>query len=262
MSQHDILKPIGLNKANDLVDSICRDAKAYRHGAKLKHLIIPLDPGSGRTTYIEYLTGMFKEHGVLEFICSTDDYIEVTIDASSPRRIAETFSMVKETADYDNDYCNVVAMDISDVASYIGQTQYKDFLEYIKNLSKTAFLVLFVNSEPSRNEDTVIKGIIETAGEDLFVRLPYEPYTNEEICLVIQRIIMENGIDITDKKKFNNSLSDLLSEFNITHVKDAVKIADALLHLADYSEDPVIDYESLLYLKSNRDNTNERSGNK
>ena len=68
MKHYDITKPIGLAIPCKEIESTCNNAHMYKRcGLRPKHYIIPLDPGSGRTTLVEYMTDKYKEAGVLSF---------------------------------------------------------------------------------------------------------------------------------------------------------------------------------------------------
>ena len=68
MKHYDITKPIGLATPCKEIESTCNNAHMYKRcGLRPKHYIIPLDPGSGRTTLVEYMTDKYKEAGALSF---------------------------------------------------------------------------------------------------------------------------------------------------------------------------------------------------
>ena len=166
MKEYIIERPIGLTSLCEEVDRICQKAEAYRHGARLRHLIVQMDRGNGRTTYLEYLTEMFKKHKILDFTCSRDDYLELDLDASSPSGVAYMFSAIDEAAVYDNEYSNVVGIDVSDMARHLGTLQDRIFITGVKKLCKTAFVVFFIGSSPTGDEEKLIEGIIKAVGSD------------------------------------------------------------------------------------------------
>lgn len=130
MRCYNIPRPIGLESPCAEIESVCANAHLYKRcGKKPMHLIVPLDSGNGRTTFVEFLTDMYKKHGILSFTSGLDDYVEVTLDGSSTNKIAQAFSTIQEAAIYDNFYRNVAAVVISDVAKYINGPQLQEFLK-------------------------------------------------------------------------------------------------------------------------------------
>ena len=229
----NIDKPIGLIGPCKEVETMCENAKAYQHGAKLTHLILPLDSGSGRTTFVEYLTNMFKAHRVMSFTCSRDDYMEVSIDASSPLLIERAFKSIDDNADYANEFSGIVGLDISDVASHLGEKQLPVFLKNCKELCEHALVVLFVHSEPTKNEEILIKKLLETI--DFVKRIEVEAYTNDDICSIIIKTVLNHGIEIEHESSFRSALSKIAYEYEITGIKDAMITANAIVQFADYS---------------------------
>ena len=136
MKRHEITKPIGLTNLCEEVENICENACIYKCGLRPKHLIVPLSSGSGRTTFVEYMTDMYKEHGIFDFSGSLDDYIEVTIDGSSSRSIAQAFASFR--AVYRNDYSNVAAINVEDMAKYLSAPQFADLMRHVKELCRNA----------------------------------------------------------------------------------------------------------------------------
>ncbi len=242
----NVERPVGLNALCEEVERVCREAEAYRHGARLKHLIVPMDPGSGRTTFIEYLTDMFRINGILSFVCSTDDCLELTADASSPMEIRNVFAEIREAADYDNRNSNVIGIDVTDLSNYIGQTQFREFMTGIREVCRTAYVVFFVSACPTKNEETMIGKIIDAVGKDYIKRMTVEPYSREELCGITVKKLKEHGIGIRNDRQFREALSNLAFVAGCSTVADADNIADALIHIADYSgKEPVIDENSV-----------------
>ena len=142
MRDYLINRPIGLDELCLEVEEVCKNPLRYgRCGVKPRHLIIPMDTGTGRTTFVEYLTSMYKSHKILDFLSGPDDYIEVTFDGSL-LQMRKAFSMIDSMAVYTNEYSNVVSMDISNVAPHLNETQCVEFINGCKKLGEAAYMVL------------------------------------------------------------------------------------------------------------------------
>ena len=104
MKHYDITKPIGLATPCKEIEHTCSKAQMYKQcGLRPNHYIIPLDPGSGRTTLVEYMTDKYKEAGVLSFNSGLDDYIEVAFDGSL-QQLKQAFAAIDSAAVYTNEY--------------------------------------------------------------------------------------------------------------------------------------------------------------
>lgn len=255
-----ITKPIGLREPCAEVENVCQNARVYQFGGQLKHIILPMDPGTGRSTFIEYLTNMFRAHGVLEFACSRTPYLEVTVDPSSPRHVQDTFTKIHAAADYANEYADVVGLDVSEMANYLNQAQMKEYLRNVQALCKTAFVVFFIHANPSKNEESLIEKTIEAVGSDRIKRLKVSAYTKEDICALITKFLADHGIEVEQSPNFDKALGNIVSEFYLTSVKDAISTAQELVHFADFSDViPVITANGLSSMSECWRNNNERS---
>ena len=244
MKYNDITKPIGLIDFCSEITSVCDKAHIYKNcGLKPDHLIVPMDSGCGRTTILEYMTDMYKQYGILNFSGGLDDYIEVTFDGT-PQQLRQVFADIDSAAVYSNFYSNIVGMDISNIAPHINETQFADFLINIKKVCDHACVVFFVHFVPNRNEERLIEKLCDSI--ENIRRLNIEPYTNDEICSLVMKKIDEHGISIDHKQTFRSVLSDIVTEFSVLSVKDAILVADTLVHYADFSGfTPVVDENNL-----------------
>ena len=91
-------------------------------------------------------------------------------------------------------------------------------------------------------------------------RLEVEPYTTEDICALFIKTVEEHGIEIKHENVFRAVLADMVAEFCIASVKDAITTADALVHFADFSGfTPNVDESSLKSMITSWHNDAERS---
>lgn len=126
MKHYDITKPIGLATPCKEIGHTCSKAQIYKQcDLRPNHYIIPLDPGSGRTTLVEYMTDKYKEAGVLSFNSGLDDYIEIAFDGSL-QQLKQAFAAIDSAAVYTNSY--------SDIAYSLSES-YNDIPDYENSLS-------------------------------------------------------------------------------------------------------------------------------
>ena len=177
MKHYDITKPIGLATPCKEIESTCNNAHMYKRcGLRPKHYIIPLDPGSGRTTLVEYMTDKYKEAGALSFTSGLDDYIEIAFDGSL-QQLKQAFAAIDSAAVYTNEYCNIIGMDISGVSAHLGETQLSEFMKNCKRVCEHACVIFFVHTTPNRNEEKLLEKLCETVDNIMALRSSMKMYS-------------------------------------------------------------------------------------
>ena len=258
MKHFEIPKPIGLTAICQEIDQTCSRADMYKRcGLRPGHLIVPMDPGSGRTTLLEYMTERYKEAGVLRFCSGLDDFIELTLDGSL-LQLQRAFATIDAAAIYTNEFSDLIGMDISAIASHLGETQLSEFLKNCKRVCDHACVVFFVHSVPSGNEEKLLRKLCETV--ENIKQIPVKPYTKDEICSLIIKTLGNHGTEVKNETAFRSILSDIVSEFHISSVHDAIHTAKELIAFADFTNRTVmVDEKSLKRLVAKWQRESERS---
>lgn len=263
MNKYETAKPIGLQALCEQVENICQNARVYKCGLRPPHMIVPLSAGCGRTTFVEYMTDMYKAHGIFDFSGSLDDYIEVTVDGSSSRSIAQAFDNFKAAADYRNAYGNVAVVNAEDMAKYLNAPQFADFMKEVKELCRFACVVFFVSSEPSVNEEKLIEKLTDGIGQSKIRRVTPEKYTAQDMCCLVEKTVGEHGVLIENQDLFHTALTEMVLNFTVCTVKQAVEMAEELIHYADFSHfTPTVDEKALTVLAETWNKTGERKETK
>lgn len=244
MKQFEIRRPIGLDALCSEIEKVCRESYMYKRGGRrLDHLIVPLDSGSGRTTIIEYMVDKYKECGVLSFNSGIDDYVEVTFDGTL-NQLNDAFRLIDDASTFDNEFSDLVAMDISNIAKHLNEIQLSEFLKKTKSVCDHSCVIFFVHANPSKNEEILLNKLCEAV--DKIRRIDVEDYSQDNIKDLIIKDIEERGIEIMHSDVFQTVLTDIIEELSISSVKQALTIADTLVQFADFSSfTPVIDETAL-----------------
>lgn len=229
----EITKPIGLTRACSAIEYVCQDVMLYvRCGMKPPHFMLPMDPGSGRSTLISYMIDMYKAHGILDFSSGLDDCIEVTFDGSLPQ-IRKVVMDIQSAAVYSNAYSGIVSMDITNIALHLNETQCTEFINCCKKVCKDACVVFFLSAHPSRNEEKLAEKIRNCIAEVQYIE--NEPYTSEELCLLAEKHLDDMGIEIHDPAGFHAALLNCIPSLSCSTVSDALHVGDMLAHFTDFS---------------------------
>ena len=224
MKHFEIPKPIGLTAICQEIDQTCSRADMYKRcGLRPGHLIVPMDPGSGRTTLLQ-----------------------------------RAFATIDAAAIYTNEFSDLIGMDISAIASHLGETQLSEFLKNCKRVCDHACVVFFVHSVPSGNEEKLLRKLCETV--ENIKQIPVKPYTKDEICSLIIKTLGNHGTEVKNETAFRSILSDIVSEFHISSVHDAIHTAKELIAFADFTNRTVmVDEKSLKRLVAKWQRESERS---
>ena len=254
----EIVKPVGLASLCEEIENNCKNSPMFmRGGLRPYHIITPLSSGSGRTEIVRYMADMYKEHKVLGFHSSLDDFIEIEFDGTL-QQLRQSFADIDDAADYSNHYENIIAMDISSIALHLSETQYTEFMDNCKKVCSHACVVFFTNSEPSRNEEKLIDALL--CQIDNIKRIQVEPYTKEDLFLLIVRNLTNRDIHIENDILFRKHVMQLIEENMITTVKEANKMAGRIVALADYSSfKAAIDSRKIKTLLKNNGKRENRS---
>lgn len=261
MKYTDIRKPIGLYTPCREIENTCAKAQVYRRcGLRPRHLILPLDPGCGRTTFVEYMVRRYKDAGVLDFTGGLDDFIEIVFDGTLPQ-LRQAFAQIDAAAVYTNEYRNIISMELSSLACHLGEIQCTEFLKNCRRVSEHACVVFFVQSTPSRNEEKLLQRLTETV--DNIRRLTVEPYTKEDLCDLIGKTLTEHGLEIRHVPLFRPVLLEILHQASVANVQQALSLAETLVEFADFSGFvPFVDENSLKAMQAAERGQTERSGMK
>ena len=258
MKQYNTTELFGLSNARAVIENTCSMSLMYRRcGLRPKHLIVPLDPGCGRTTLLEYMTDMYKNADILDFASGLDDYIEIIFDGSLPQ-LRQAFATIDSAAVYANEYRGIIGMDISCIASHLGELQLVEFLNNCKRVGKHACIIFYVHSVPSRNEEILLEKLSETI--ENIQRIVVEPYSYDEICDIIIKTLIQRGIQLNLDAAGKKLLSNIVADCQISTVSEAIATADALVNYADFSGFiPVIDETGLKTMVAGWSRDTERS---
>ena len=151
----------------------------------------------------------------------------------------------------------MIGMDISGIAAHLGETQLSEFMKHCRRVCEHACVVFFVHTAPGRNEEKLLEKLCETV--DNIKRLEVEPYSKEDLCDLIVKMVGEHGIRIRHEPIFRAALAAMVSDFRIAGVKDAIAAADALVHFADFTGfTPAVDEDSLKSMITSWHNAPER----
>ena len=195
---------VGLPSLRKEVEDICTRAREHcKLGLRPQNLIVPLDPGNGRTSVLEYVSGMYRKYGV----------------DGSLKQMKQAFCTVEDAAIYANHYSHVVGMDVSEMAAHIHESQFQEFLRRTKELCGEACVIFFVHEARGRNEERLIERLRETV--DFVKKLPEEPYSSEELCEAVRLALEEEGARVGEDPTLCSRLLRRIREANLHSVREA-----------------------------------------
>lgn len=232
-------KPFGMNEVVKFVEESCVKAPVYmKTNLKPDNIIVHLNPKSGRTTLIEYVSDMYKKHNVLDYTTGLDPYVEITFDGTY-ENFKNGVNTINEAAVYSDIYTAPIAIDATALVKHKNETQWFEFVDFITTLSSKAYFIFFVDEEESKQNEFLIKTINECVNYKT-VELFVSPYTiNTYVQIIKKRISDIINVEKTDA--FDEVLKKLVIEHNVNNLNEAILLSDSLIMSADFTGDtPVL----------------------
>lgn len=226
-----IKAPIGLEPVVSKVEEICSHADAFRRcGMNPNHFLINLDKGNGQTTVTSYISDAFFAGGVRHF-GGLDHFLEYS-PSGSVAQFRQILNDIRSCAVYTNEYEGVIAMDLSDLASHIHESQIATFLKELSVIGKHATFVFYVPSVISKNM-TMLMEMICSAIDNINM-IQVSPYSAQDLTEIIKSTIDEAGVDLVSGQKTDNCILNIVRYAGAANIKDAKQLAQIMLKSADF----------------------------
>lgn len=241
----NINKPVGMNEVAKFVEENCAKASIYKKtNLRPDHMIVHINPKHGRTTLIEYVSDMYKEHNILDYTTGLDPYVEVSFNGTY-ENFKKGINTINEAAVYSDIYTAPIGIDAFALVNHKNETQWMEFKDFISNLSSKAYFIFFVKNEESKQNDFFIKTINDCIGYKS-VELFVPSYTNNDYIKIIKKRIADM-IDVEDTDDFDNALEKIVNENSIQNLDEALHFSDSLIMLADFTDStPILSADCLI----------------
>lgn len=230
--------PLGFEEMSAPLQAICQKGALYR---KTRDVPGPLqaavDPGEGRTCFLEYMADLYEAYGVLSFESSSSRYLEITLDGS-PRQMANQFAWIRERGEYRRNYEGIVAIDAMALAQYLKKDEedgspefwrmYMDvpplefFPQHLQQVAAHAAVVIFTPSHPTEEQADLLELIAAKLPGLLVLKAPR--YSFEDLAGLTRQFLSEWGISCMKDVQ----LANLIEKKKLKSVKDAKKLARQL----------------------------------
>lgn len=233
MNYNDIVKPIGLYEICSLIINNCSKSDVYKKcRIKPHHYIVNLDTGEGRTTLLEYITNMYKSFSVLDFKSGLDDYLEIVFDGSF-NQFKEMKLKIESAAVFSEAYHGIIGIDATSLITHKSETQWTDYLTFIKKISKEANIIFFISTQPTKHDELYVNEIIKNISN--VERVNLAPYSKNEYVDIAIRYIENKGVRIECANELNNLLLKEIQKEEIDTLNAVISIAEKFIFYADFS---------------------------
>lgn len=223
--------PIGLEPVVSKVEEICSHADAFRRcGITPNHFLINLDKGNGQTTVTSYISDAFFAGGVRHF-GGLDRFLEYSLNGSVAQ-FRQIVNDIRSCAVYTNEYEGVIAMDLSELASHIHESQISLFLKELSVIGKHATFVFYVPSVISKNMTTLIEMLCSAI--DRIDIIQVSPYSAQDLTEIIKSAIDEAGVDLVSGQETDTCILNIVRYAGAANLKDAKQLARIMLQNADF----------------------------
>lgn len=235
-------RPVGLDPVCNHMEQICTHS---HHLSRCPgHIMLTLDSGEGRTTLVEYMANLYKQHNILSFSAGPDDYLELSFNGSSPQ-MRKNFEIIEDASVYANcAFDGVITMDISNLAAPLQEAVIAEFVTLFHKTCAHASVLFFLPGTPNRNQVRL--------AERLQAMIPgitpffQKSYTIQELTELTVRRLTESGIAIQDGPEFRKELGHCLNFFGVRRVGDIHCICEYILSAMVQTDAPMsLDYRML-----------------
>ncbi|MCR4739486.1 MAG: hypothetical protein K5886_04405 [Lachnospiraceae bacterium] len=224
---------IGLNELKCSLASILEKADAYRKGgARVPHIMMNLTQNNGQSAAADYVASVLYENRLRKF-CGLDLLLEYRPDGGL-KNLRQMFADIRDNAVYTNEYEGVIAMDISALSEYINEYQVEYFTEQIKEVSRSATLIIYYDDSLGKRMKQVKDMVSKAIGNCIDVYVT--PYSLRDYSEIVVQSIKERGIEVDDGEDFEAELCDVVGRYGVSNVRQAVSVAEDLVFYADYSD--------------------------
>ena len=243
MKRNDKNTFIGNQSLKNQIEIFNGKALLYRHcGTKPENLIVQMDKGEGRSSFMEYAIGKFKELSTIDFSTSRDEFIECEFDGSL-QNFRNIMTQIDSVAEYANVFTGGISVNCTYIANRYTEKHFEDFISRFAEISAYAWVVFFFSLYPSRNEENLMDKLKQKVKH---ITLVAEPYTKKELANIFLNKIHSYGIDLVHEDKLLMAVSNLLTTNNIKTAKQTIALAVAVLDYIDYDcSQPKLSFKSI-----------------
>lgn len=249
MNTYETKTPIGLQEIKDVLNEMVMHREAYeRCGIQPNHMLIALDEGNGRTTAVQYITDVFMDNHLRRF-GGLDSFLEFTTDGTM-EQLKRMFAEIHAAAVYTPGTECVVAIDMTHLICHVNAAQVTYCMNQLKEIGKTATLILFVPSEVNRRTDMLVEKLHTIL--DRLVYISVAPYTADDLTHIAIDVIQDSGVSVEATEEFENIILHIIQRENANTAKAAAKVGKNLICYADFKGfTPVLRFEHIQSIYSN-----------
>lgn len=167
---------------------IANAAREMKIEIPLRHMLLPISEGNGRSTLVRWTAEMLSQSGAHHFP-NSEPFLELNIRGGWEALNAAIFEALM-SATYTNLFEGIIAIDITDLNEFVEDERYIEVLKKFIH-DHTAALFLFFVEE--RCEHRVEKALNRILKKNIEV-FPQEPYTSEDLMAILDHALMNLGV--------------------------------------------------------------------
>ena len=172
------------------IQDISNAAREMKIEVPLRHMLLPISEGYGRTTVLRWTSEMLSQSGAHRFP-NPEPFLEMNIKGGWKSLNTAIFEAMM-SATYTNFFEGIIAIDITDLNESVEDESYIDALEKFVNDHKAALFLFFVEPRCAHRVEKVLNRILKYNIE-VFAQ---ENYTPEELMAILDHELMNLGVCI------------------------------------------------------------------
>lgn len=194
---------IGQNEVRSVIVQDTVAAEKNGCYVRSKHMVLHMDEGSGRTTFLHYMAEINEEHHVRSFL-NLDMFIEEVLPTTL-KELKLLEKRIVSKAVFANYFSGIIALDACGLEKCLNDTEYIGaFRQMVANLREHALLVFFLPEKPGIRTDRV-EQMLEELCEHYVVNIPACKYSVRELEAIFDIILRNEGILPEDRRYPENA---------------------------------------------------------
>ena len=168
-----------------------------------KHMLLHMNEGSGRTTLLRYMTEVYEENHVRNFM-NLDLFIEEILP-STLKELNLLERRIVSKAVFANHFSGIIALDAAALEKCLNDSEYMaTFRRMVFNLREHAMMIFFMPEQSSARANRV-EQILEELCEHYVVNLPARMYSVQDLTSILDILLRDNGICPGDRRYPENA---------------------------------------------------------
>lgn len=232
-----MVKFVGLHLVQEQIHQAVAAARHEHRPVPVKHMLLHLNEGEGRTTLLRYMSETFTRNGVRNAL-DLDPFLEERV----PDNFTELLQMVarvRSHAVYTNRFTGILGIDVASIEKHMNDTAFLNcFGDLICELAETALFVFFLPAD-SCPQDERVASLLGGWCDQFLVEVPSERYTPEALTRILLLLLERQHVRM-DPNELHTHLSEIFERQHPPRTPSDVKrLVKTICYSMAYNISPI-----------------------